>query len=557
MTRPSAGTGSLTVDFLIVGSGGGGLAAAIAAKDAGLDTLVVEKESAVGGSTAMSGGMLWVPANELMTAQGVPDSTENAMVYMESLLGEPTLPTSLTRRRAFVTAGNEVVSLLRREGVQLAYSDGYSDYFDTAPGGVARGRSIESKPWNAKRLGPWRSRVVPGMATHIGLVLKTNEMRSVQFFNRALGPLLSAVRIGIRTFGSRLLGQDLWTNGAGLIGQMLNICLRENTPVWTDSPLEELLVENGRVVGARIKHRGELVTVRARQGVLLAAGGFARNARMRHEYSGAMPNDGQWSTANPGDTGEVMRMAMALGAKTDLLDVAWWLPSTQTALGVSTLGQARQRPGAILVSRSGERFVNESTSMIDVAKAMYAAKSVPCWSIFDDAYRARYSSGVGLPGAMPKEWLKRGWVRRADSLEELAALIGAEPATLRRTVDTFNEHAREGRDPAFGRGASNYDRSMGDPGHKPNPALGPLEKGPFYAYEIYPADAGTGGGLVTDEHARVLGVDDLPIPGLYATGNTTATVLGRSYFGAGASISYALAFGYLAARHAANPHDAD
>ena len=303
------------VDLLVVGSGGGGLAAALAAKDAGLDVLVVEKESLIGGSTAMSGGMLWVPDNTLMRAKGIGDSFDNAMTYMDSVIGEPTPATSLARRRAFIRGGNDVIRLLRDRGVRLVYSDGYSDYFDTLPGGVARGRSIESQPWNARKLGAWRARVAPGMATHIGLVLKTNEMRSVQFFNRALRPFLGAIRVGIRTFGSRLLGQDLWTNGAGLIGQMLHLCVQDDIPIWTASPIEQLAVEGGEVVGAVVVRDGSAVTVRARSGVILAAGGFSRNPQMRREFSGSMPNEGQWSTASPGDTGDAIRLAMGIGAR--------------------------------------------------------------------------------------------------------------------------------------------------------------------------------------------------------------------------------------------------
>lgn len=305
------------------------------------------------------------------------------------------------------------------------------------------------------------------------------------------------------------------------------------------------------MVGVRALHDGEPVVIRARKGVLLAAGGFGRNAEMRRKYSAAQPNEAQWTVTNPGDTGEVLAAAIGLGAATDLLDEAWWLPSTTRELSGSTLGQARQRPGAILVNQEAKRFVNEANSMVEVGKAMYANGAVPAWIITDDRYRRRYANGKSLPGRLPQEWIDKGWVRRADTIGELAVQIDLDPAELAATVARFNRSAAKGDDPEFKRGRSAYNRCMGDPGHRPNGALGPLDKPPFYAAELYPADVGTSGGLLTDEHARVLDQSGVPIPGLYATGNITASVLGRSYPGAGASIASTMIFGYAAARHIA------
>lgn len=540
-----------TVDLLVIGSGGGGFAAALAAREAGLEALIVEKQALVGGATAMSGGVLWVPNNALMREEGVPDSVEQALAYIQSVLGDPTPPSSAARRLAYVTAGNEVVDMLRRKGIEFVRADGFSDFHADVTGGHTRGRSIESQPWDGNQLGEWRTKVMPGMASHFGLVVKTNELRLMQYFNRSLKSLATAVRVGWRTVFSRLRGRHVLTNGAALVGQLLRLALDEKIPVWLNAPVQGLIVEDGRVVGARIDHDGTTVTVRARAGVVLAAGGFSHNAAMRHRYGGDRANDGQWSMANPGDTGEVLEMAIELGAETDLLDVAWWMPSTRTELAASSLGQARSRPGGILVDQNGRRFVDEAAAMTEIADAMYAGGAVPCWVIIDHAYRKRYASGMSLPGHMPQEWFDNGWVKTADSIEALAAQIGVAPAVLADTIARFNTNAEHGLDLDFGRGVSAYDRALGDPGHKPNPALGPLAKAPFYAAQIFPADVGTGGGLLTDEHARVLGADGAPLPGLYATGNITATVLGRDYFGSGASISYTMAFGYLAGRHAA------
>jgi 3-oxosteroid 1-dehydrogenase len=213
---------------------------------------------------------------------------------------------------------------------------------------------------------------------------------------------------------------------------------------------------------------------------------------------------------------------------------------------------ARQRPGTIFVDSAGQRFCNESNSYVEVGKAMYANKAVPCWLVFDDAYRRRYAQTSNpLPGRLPQEWIDKGFVRKADTLEELGRQIGIDPAGLVKTVERFNANARMGLDPDFGRGQSAYNDCLGDPGYKPNAALGPLDTAPFYATEIYPSDVGTCGGLLTNEYAQVLDIDDVPIPGLYATGNITATVMGRTYPGAGASIGNTMVFGFVAARHVA------
>lgn len=540
-----------TVDFVIVGAGGGGLAAAVAARDEGLTTLVIEKQALVGGSTAMSGGVLWIPANPLMHEGGVDDSLEKGLEYFDATVGDAGPASTVARRRAFITGGSNLVGLLRRKGMAFERAEGYSDYYSNSPGGNDRGRSIEPKPYNAKRLGEWQSRLMPGMASHIGFVVKTNELRKIQYFNRSIGSFVGAGVVAARTWMAKLLGRPMLTNGAALTAQMLEISLAAGARVWTSTPLERLVVEGGRVVGVELTRDGNPMRVRANSGVLLAAGGFAHNKQMREEFSADQPNDGRWAIANPGDTGEVLRMAMELGVPTTLMDEAWWLPSTRRELGGSTLGQARQRPGAILVDNAGKRFVNEANSMVEVAKAMYAKGAVPCWTITDHSYRKRYTNGLTLPGHMPQEWFDNGWVKTADTIEALAEQIGLDPHSLAESIRTFNIHAEKGLDPEFGRGESAYNRAMGDPGYRGNPAIGPLSTGPFYAVEIFPADVGTCGGLVADEHARVLDAHGAPVPGLYATGNITGSVMGRAYLGAGGSIAYTMVFGYLAARHAA------
>jgi 3-oxosteroid 1-dehydrogenase len=237
------------------------------------------------------------------------------------------------------------------------------------------------------------------------------------------------------------------------------------------------------------------------------------------------------------------------------MDEAWWLPGPTGVLADTSFAFARQRPGTIYVDEAGQRFVNESNSYVEVGKAMYArnqqSPAVPCWLIFDDGYRRRYSHTKSIrTGHLAPEWFETGLLKKATTIEDLARQCGIDPGGLAATVERFNRNAAKGIDPDFHRGESAYNRTMGDPGFKPNPCLGPLVDAPFYATQIVPADVGTCGGLLTDEYARVLDQEGQPISGLYATGNTTATVMGRHYLGAGASIGNSMVFGYIAAQHA-------
>ncbi len=549
-----------TVDLAIVGSGGGGMVAALTAADAGASALVLEKQERVGGSTAMSGGIAWVPNNPVMRAGGVRDSYEDAMAHFEAVVGDVGPGSSFERRHAFLTAGPEMVSFLQERGVRFVYCPGYSDYYSSAKGGHDNGRGIEPVPFDGRVLGEWLEKLQPGLAKSLGLAVMTNEARSLSNYNRSIRALAVSARVVLRTYAARLRGQDLLTNGASLIAQMLEIAIAREVPIWTEAPLEDLIVEDGRVVGVRAVRAGHPVVVRARLGVLLASGGFAHNPEMREQYGGDQPNRARWSIANPGDTGEALQTAMRIGAKTDLMDEAWWLPSPRTGrFGQSTLDQARQRPRTIYVDAAGQRFVNESNSYMEVGKAMYArdktSRAVPCWLIFDDRYRKRYAHSRSTPpGRIPRQLLESGLLKQAWTLGDLAHMCGIDAAGLSETVDRFNQNAAQGIDPDYGRGESAYNQALGDPNRRVHPCLGPIDEPPYYAAQVVPGDIGTCGGLVTNEDAQVVDNDDRPIEGLYATGNGTATVMGRHYLGPGASIANTMVFGYLAARHATRAH---
>lgn len=549
-----------SVDLLIAGSGGGGMVAGLAALDCGLEPLIIEKQSLVGGSTGLSGGIVWLPNNPLMRADGIADSHEDGLAYLADVVGDIGAASSPERRETFLRAGHEMINFLTRKGVRLIRCAGWSDYYPNHKGGNASGRAVEGIPFDAAQLGDWRDKVQPPLAKNYGYVVLTNELRSVQYFNRSPRAFAVAARVFLRTAAARARRRQILTNGASLIGQMLKALMDlsdGHPPLWTDAAMADLVVEDGRVVGARIVRDGTPLHVEARKGVLLAAGGFGHNKEMRRRYSGDQPNEGQWSIANAGDTGEALEAAMRLGAKTDLLDEAWWLPSVFIANGgavAASLGSGRQRPGAIYVDPSGRRFCNESNSYVEVGKAMYANKAVPCWMIFDEGYVRRYVTSANPlkhNQPLPPELIESGAVKRAATIAELAGEIGLPADELARTIQRFNRYAAKGLDPDFGRGQSAYNDCLGDPGYRPNAAIGPLDTAPYYATRVLPSDVGTCGGVITNEHAQVLDQRDRVIEGLYATGNTTATVMGRTYPGAGASIASSMVFGYVAARHAA------
>ena len=552
-----------SVDLVIAGSGGGGMVAGLAVVDCGLEPLIVEKQSLVGGSTGLSGGIVWLPNNPLMRADGITDSHEDGLAYLADVVGDVGPASSPERREMFLTAGYEMINFLVRRGVRLIRCAGWSDYYPNHKGGNEAGRAVEGVPFDAARLGDWRDKVQPPLAKNYGFVVLTNELRSVQYFNRSPRAFAVATRVFLRTAAARVGRRTILTNGASLIAQMLRALMDlsdGHPPLWTNAALADLIVEDGRVAGVRVSRDGASLNVEARKGVLLAAGGFSHNKEMRRRYSGDQPNEAQWSIANAGDTGEVLQAAMRLGATTDLLDEAWWLPSVFIANGgaaAASLGSGRQRPGAIYVDSTGRRFCNESNSYVEVGKAMYANKAVPCWMVFDDGYVRRYVTSTNplkplrRAQQLPPALLESGAVKRGETIADLARQIDLPAAELARTIERFNAFAAKGLDPDFGRGQSAYNDCLGDPGHRPNAAVGPLDRAPYYATRVFPADVGTCGGVITNEHAQVLDEQGRVIEGLYATGNTTATVMGRTYPGAGASIASSMVFGYVAARHAA------
>jgi 3-oxosteroid 1-dehydrogenase len=539
-------------DVLVVGSGAGGLVSAITARAAGLSVLLIESTELVGGCTSMSGGGLWIPANSLMAEAGVADSYEAALTYMNGIITDCGLASSHERRSAYLTSGPQMVEFLKRQGMGFSYDRGYADYYPHNPGGLVDGRCIGGQVFDLNRLGaPWKDKV----RGWIPLVMTTQDARTVHrsFSREGRAVLFNA--IVCRMVGGSLKGRKNAGLGVALIGRLLEIALNAGVAVWMKSPLCSLVEDGGCVIGAFVEKEGARQYVAASRGVILAAGGFAHNLRMRQEY-GPAPITTDWTSASPGDTGGGILAGMEIGADVALMDDAWWGPSMITEAGAAQfMLWERSDPHCLIVDAEGRRYMNESASYVDCGHLMYehnaGGRAIPSYLILDAQHRNSYMLGMLPPRMSPKKAFTSGFLTKAATLEGLAAALGIDSRVLCTTVERFNSFCATGKDLDFQRGDSAYDRLYSDPAVRPNPNLGMVAKSPFYAVKVWPGDLSTKGGLLTDEHARVLRPDATIIGGLYATGNNSASVMGRTYPGPGATIGPSAVFGYCAAQHAA------
>src|SRR5216683_850243 len=538
-------------DIVVVGSGGAGMTAALAAARRGLRVVVVEKTGHFGGSTARSGGGIWAPGNEVLRKAGVRDTPEQAGAYLAHVAGDGVSP---ERQRALLEYGPAMLDFVRAHTpLEFAWVPGYSDYYPEAPGGLAAGRSVEPVPLDARVLGTELALLNPPyLPAPAGVTITQADYRWLTLGTRHPRALLASARVAGRMARSRLLRRRTLSLGQALAAGLRAGLLTKDVPVWLNTPMTGLLVEDGRATGVRVIRGGQPALIRARRGVLLAAGGFERNKEMRKLYQ-RQPIGTEWTTGSAGNTGDAIAAGQAAGAALDLMDDAWWGPSIPLSGGPFFCLAERSLPGCILVNGAGQRFVNESAPYVDAVHAMYdhhtpESPHIPAWLIIDQRYRNSYVF-AGLPPRrpLPRRWYAAGAVFRAPGLAGLAGQIGIDAGALAKTVTRFNEFADAGKDEDFGRGDSAYDRYYGDPRRRPNPNLAPLTRAPFYAVKIVPGDLGTKGGLRTDERARVLRADGTEIAGLYAAGNTSAAVMGHSYAGAGATIGPAMTFGYIAA----------
>jgi succinate dehydrogenase/fumarate reductase flavoprotein subunit len=550
------------VDVLVVGTGCSGLSAAITAASQGLEVLLVDKEPRFGGTTARSGGWLWIPGTRLATEQGIHEPAGAARRYLQH---EATTHFDAERVDAFLDNGPKAIDFFTRNTcVQFDMPAVFPDYHAEAPGGRPGGRSMVTRPFSGHELGPHIRQLglpLPEL-TVFGMMLGSGK--EIWHFMRAFRSLESFAFVARRLTRHALdvlrhgRGMTL-TNGNALAGRLARAALDLQVPMWLQSPVKDLIVEGGAVRGAWVERDGVRTRVTARRGVVLACGGFPHDLARRAQLFPHAPTGREHFTPSPdGNTGDGLRLAERVGGFVDpsIPHAAAWVPTSVTprpdgSCGVMPHFIDRAKPGVIAVTPQGRRFTNEGDSYHDFVQAMVRAcqgqPEVTAWLLCDHRTLRQYGLGCVPPFPMPLgRHLRSGYLRRGATLAELARTIGVDPATLEATVERFNGPARRGEDPDFGKGSKAYNRYQGDALNQPNPCVAPLETGPFYAIRLVVGDIGTFAGLATDTQTRVLDAQRRPITGLYAVGNDAASIMGGNYPGAGITLGPALTFGYVA-----------
>ena len=536
---------SADADVIVVGSGASALTAAVAAASAGARVAVLEKSEWIGGTSALSGGLIWIPCNPHMLAEGLEDSEADALRYLEHLAAGRSERALL---ETLVRSGPELVRALEAHTTLAFETIEKPDYHPEIPGARPRGRSLSPNLFQAALLGQWRERLRPGPFFSLPLTWREFDATNAVFHPERLDRALVTRRT-----------QEGWLGmGAALIAHLLLACLERGVVVLLRQRARHLISEGDRVVGVVVECEGTAQVVRARRGVVLACGGFESSPELVRRFTaGPMTH----ALGNPGAEGDGLVMAVELGA--DLANMSDLLRFPAAAIPGETfqgrplyrmLSGERALPHSILVNRRGRRFVNEAHNYTDVGRAFSDWDAVACeyanlpaWAIFDQQYREQYSVLGVAPGDATPDWLAR-----ADSLEALARAVGIDPGGLCASVERFNRNAREGRDPDFRRGESLFDRYYADHGRAPSATLGVLDKPPFYALPVYSGAIGTSGGPRIDIHARVLHVSGQPIEGLYAAGDAAASTTGPGYGGPGGPIAQGMAMAWRAGRHAAS-----
>ncbi|HET7723496.1 MAG TPA: FAD-dependent oxidoreductase [Propionibacteriaceae bacterium] len=541
-----------TYDVVVGGTGVAALSAAVTAADAGLRVLMLESTERWGGSSAMSGGGLWLPDNPLMRRDKAGDSREEALAYLEATVGDAGPATSRVRKGAFVDNVGGFVDLAERLGVRFARAADYPDYYPELPGGKI-GRALEVEPFDVRAIGEWwaTSRGQDGVPAPV----KTDDFWLLSRAWSTPGGLLRGARVVARVLGAVARRQKAVGMGAALTAALLQVALRLGVEVRLSSPVTGLVNDDdGRVTGIRTSQRGTVRTIGAGRGVVLAGGGFDHNVEWRERYHGVTGAD---SSGSLGNVGSAIEAGMRVGAAIDLMDDAWWgasVPSPMPDGSAMFLVSERSMPHSIIVDAAGTRFANESESYVDLGHHMFAHHALVhgrFWMVSDARHTHRYLRSYAMDPRAVKAMEANGILVKAPTLAGLAGRIRVDAAALAVTVERFNGFCRTGVDQDFGRGNSAYDRYYSDPLVRPNPNLGTIEKGPFTAVQVVPGDLGTKGGLLSDEYARVLREDGSVIDGLYASGNCSASVMGRTYPGPGSTLGPAAVFGYVAARHIA------
>jgi succinate dehydrogenase/fumarate reductase flavoprotein subunit len=546
------------VDVLVIGAGAAGMTAALVCAIEGLEVLLVEKSAQVGGTSATSAGTIWIPGNTLARDAGLKDSVDDARKYLDSLIG----PAGDGRREAFLQTGPQVVDYLARNTeVKFAPYMKHPDYQSNRPGSTLAGRPLAPVPFDARVLGRDFALVRPPIGEMMalgGMSIGRDDIEPLSRPFASMAHFKGAMSLLWRHFTDRLRfsrGTRL-AMGNALVARMFYSLRLRKVPVRINAPLRELSMAGGRVTGAVLDVGGKPRTVRARRAVVLATGGFGGSVERLNDY--VRPPLAH-AVAFAGAEGDGMRIARAAGAtiEDDHANPAFWSPVSDTAWlkggrgSYPHLSLDRAKPGLIAVNLAGRRFVDEAVSYHDFVAGMRRSHamvpSVPAWLICDGAFIEKYGIGRIPPGWRSwRRYVAEGYLAEADTLDELAALIGVDAAGLRDSVAQHNRAAESGVDEAFGKGSTDFDRHNGDPDHKPNPCLGAIAAPPYYAMAVYPSTLGSSVGLRTDADARVLDANGAPIAGLYACGNDMASIMRGNYPGPGITIGPGMTFAYRA-----------
>ena len=557
-------------DVLVVGSGAGGLSAAVTAGKFGLNVIVVEKEHLFGGTTAISAGGMWIPCNPVSERAGFKDSIEEARTYIRSETGTNY---DSDRVEAYLKSGPEMIAFFEREfGFEFSIWAYLPDYHPDVPGAAKGGRPLSAAPIDARGLMPWINNLRPPLVETTvfgGLPIRFDSFE-MKYFISATRSLPSAWYVARRLFrylrDRAVHGRNmLMVNGGALSTRLAKAAVEIGIPIWLSSPAYRLIMEGSRVAGAVVRKDGRDLRIMARRGVVLATGGFPHDVERRRRLYAHAAGEGQhFPLAPPGNTGDGLRFAEAVGGTIDdrfesaaALFTASRNPLPNGQSRTVPNSSDRAKPGAIAVTPDGRRFTNESNSYHDVTAALVKQfprnEAAHAYVICDHRAVRRYGLGIAKPFPLPlRSYLRSGYIVRENTVEALARRLGIEVTALTETVDAFNANARLGADPEFGRGTNIYHRSQGDPEHQPNPSLAPLDSPPFYAVQIVPSDLGTFAGLKTDSNARVLDRNGQMIEGLYAVGNDMGSVFGGTYLAGGCTLGPAMTFGYIAGRHLAD-----
>ena len=555
-------------DVIVVGSGAAGLTAAITARKRGLNVVVLEKEPVFGGTTALSGGVLWIPLNHHGRKQNPSDTVEKVKTFMQAETGAFYDEASVA---CFIENGPKMVEFFERETSMKFLPTLYPDYHPTAAGGVDIGRSILAEPYDIRGLGKDMPRLKPPLKTitFIGMMFNSSNADLKHFFRatKSLTSFLYVARRLINHFKELVLYRRAVqvTSGNALAARLAKSALDLGIPILTSTPVTQLLQQDGRVIGVKTSGPEGEQRLTARHGVVLACGGFPHDLkRIAQAYPHLRRGHEHLSPTPESNTGDGCNMAEQLGGVVDIRfqEPAAWMPVTKVDFGSGQFGVFphlldRYKPGIIGVLSNGRRFTNESNSYHDVGAELHRAcagmEETAMWLVCDKVALGKYGLGYVKPAPMPiGRFIRNGYLIKGNTLEELARNAGIDPAGLKQTVQAYNQHAVRGEDPAFGRGSTSFNRYLADPENRPNPCVAPIDQGPFYAVKVLMGDLGTFDGLRTSVVGEVLRTDGTPIEGLYAAGNDRASVMGGNYPGAGITHGPNMTFGYVTAHHIAD-----